>query len=457
MPFATITVQPPEGLTTSAPFVPITEGLTYEEFERTLDILIYHRHHTCETLPLAPPALAPTIEGVRDASDELVFRSAGLAMEAARRDPQWEPVFSCERMDIPFRGMYQGITEAQHISELYRVYHLKHNDHWMPYNYSHPDVLERRMYDQPDIERNAFLGGYIWRISETTTAALRVAFTRVWINLGDACRPVGWNREHPWLNYDFHTPLCAQGFPYLAPPEGFRPDAFSSPFNSLQALQSQVHHFQFYAICMHAMVLCHDAQTYAHSSNPVLAPSEDWILDDKEPDAGDEAMMADDKESISSEEPDTPAFNAFRWANEPVHEWSVAADLGPEWVVNDTFELPPLPSRDPSAKVSDFELDAEPVGEPSAAAKPTFGTWGSEIDPSFFGSSPVEWAAAAAQAGPEDWPGYQVLSRTPSATDSGYTTPDGTIGWVDEIERDSHLIQNALNRLEELTVTHVAA
>ncbi|KAB5587536.1 hypothetical protein CTheo_9025 [Ceratobasidium theobromae] len=413
----------------SAPFVPITEGLTYEEFKRTLDILIYHRHHTCETLPLAPPALAPTIEGVRDASDELVFRSAGLAMEAAR-------------------GMYQGITEAQHISELYRVYHLKHNDHWTPYNYLHPDVLERHMYDQPDIEWNAFLGGYIWRILETTTAALQVAFTRVWINLGDACRPVGWNREHPWLNYNFHTPLCAQGFPYLAPPEGFGPDTFSSPFNSLQALQTQVHHFQFYAICLHAMVLCHNAQTYAHSSNvciasymrgspalvgahhywvrlmgqPVPSPSEDWLSDDEEPDVGDEAMMADDEES---------------------------------WVVNDTYKLPPLPARDPSAEVSDFELDAEPAGEPPATAKPAFGTWGSEIDPTFFGSSPAEWATAATQAGPEDWPGYQVLSRTPSATDSGYTTPDSTIGWVDKIECDSCLIQNALNCLEELTVTQL--
>ncbi|KAB5587489.1 hypothetical protein CTheo_9072 [Ceratobasidium theobromae] len=43
----------------------------------------------------------------------------------------------------------------------------------------------------------------------------------------------------------------------------------------------------------------------------------------------------------------------------------------------------------------------------------------------------------------------------PSATDSGYTTPDGTIGWVDEIEHDSHLIQNALNHLGELTVTQL--
>ncbi|KAB5587438.1 hypothetical protein CTheo_9124 [Ceratobasidium theobromae] len=178
---------------------------------------------------------------------------------------------------------------------------------------------------------------------------------------------------------------------------------------------------------------------------PVPSPLEDWLSDNEEPDTGDKAMMADDEGSVSSEEPDTPAFNAFRWANEPVHEWSVAADLGPEWVVNDTYELPPLPSRDPSAEVSDFELDAEPA----------FGTWGSEIDPTFFGSSPAEWAAAAVQAGPEDWPGYQVLSRTPSATDSGYTTPDGTIGWVDEIEHDSRLIQNALNHLEELTVTQL--
>ncbi|KAB5588098.1 hypothetical protein CTheo_8462 [Ceratobasidium theobromae] len=124
-------------------------------------------------------------------------------------------------------------------------------------------------------------------------------------------------------------------------------------------------------------------------------------------------------------------------------------------VVNDTYKLPPLPSQDPSTEVSDFELDAEPVGEPSAAAEPAFGTWGSEIDPTFFGSSPAEWAAAAAQAGPEDWPGYQVLLCTPSVTDAGYTTPDGTIGWVDEIEHDSCLIQNALNCLEELTVTQL--
>ncbi|KAB5587387.1 hypothetical protein CTheo_9177 [Ceratobasidium theobromae] len=161
---------------------------------------------------------------------------------------------------------------------------------------------------------------------------------------------------------------------------------------------------------------------------PVPSPLEDWLSDDEEPDAGDEAMMADDEGSVSSEEPDTPAFNAFRWANEPVHEWSVTANLGLEWVVNDTYELPPLPSRDPLAEVSDFELDAEPVGEPPVVAEPTFGTWGSEIDPTFFGSSPAEWAAAAALAGPEDWPGYQVLLHTPSATDSGYTTPDSTIG-----------------------------
>ncbi|KAB5587391.1 hypothetical protein CTheo_9173 [Ceratobasidium theobromae] len=97
---------------------------------------------------------------------------------------------------------------------------------------------------------------------------------------------------------------------------------------------------------------------------PVPSPSEDWLSDDEEPDAGDEAMMADDEESIDSDsdgEPDTPAFNAFQWANEPVHEWSIAADLGPKWIVNDTYELPPLPSWDPSAEVSDFKLDAEPV------------------------------------------------------------------------------------------------
>ncbi|KAB5587405.1 hypothetical protein CTheo_9157 [Ceratobasidium theobromae] len=132
---------------------------------------------------------------------------------------------------------------------------------------------------------------------------------------------------------------------------------------------------------------------------PVLASSEDWLSEDEEPDVGDEAMMADDEESVSSEEPDTPAFDAFQWANEPVHEWSVAANLGPEWVVNDTYKLAPLPSQDPSAEVSDFELNAELAGEPPAAAEPASGTWGSEIDPTFFGSSPTEWATLVLETG----------------------------------------------------------
>ncbi|KAB5587643.1 hypothetical protein CTheo_8918 [Ceratobasidium theobromae] len=410
MPFATITVQPPEGLTTSAPFVPITEGLTYEEFERTLDILIYHRHHTCETLPLAPPALAPTIEGVRDALDELVFRSAGLAMEAARCDPKWEPVFSCKRMDIPFRGMYQGITEAQHISELYRVYHLKHNDHWTPYNYSHPDVLERRMYDQPDIEQNAFLGGYIWQISETTTAALVFPTLLPQKDSGLTLSPALLIAFKLWrfksTTSSFTLFVCTLWFSATMP----RP----TPIPPMSASQATCA-----APRLWWELIAIGCDLWVNLSLPLQRIGFQMM-----PDVGNEAMMADDEESVSS----------------------------PEWVVNDTYKLPPLLSQDPSAEVSDFELDAEPAAEPPAAAEPAFGTWGSEIDPTFFGSSPAEWAAAAAQAGPEDWPGYQVLSRMPSATDSGYTTPDGTVGWVDEIEHDSCLIQNALNRLEELMV-----
>ena len=60
-------------------------------------------------------------------------------------------MFSSEHFSIPLSS-YDTILEAQHIWELYEIYGHRFNDHWTPYNYDHPNPLERRLTVWPDID-----------------------------------------------------------------------------------------------------------------------------------------------------------------------------------------------------------------------------------------------------------------------------------------------------------------
>jgi hypothetical protein len=63
------------------------------------------------------------------------------------QDPAFTPYYN----DVSLIGR-QAFIEAYHLVDLYNCYTDKHNDHWTPYNYNHPDVLERRIWQAPDLE-----------------------------------------------------------------------------------------------------------------------------------------------------------------------------------------------------------------------------------------------------------------------------------------------------------------
>jgi hypothetical protein len=87
-----------------------------------------------------------------------------------------DQVFIPYHNDVLFVGR-QAFIEAYHLIDLYTCYADKHNDHWTPYNYNHPDVLERRIYQSPDIVIIGDLDSdERWRVSLSTATALRTAF-----------------------------------------------------------------------------------------------------------------------------------------------------------------------------------------------------------------------------------------------------------------------------------------
>jgi hypothetical protein len=110
----------------------------------------------------------------------------------------------------------------------------KHNDHWTLYNYNHPDVLECRIYQSPNIEIIGDLDSdKCWRVSLSTATALRTAFRQVRINLGEATGLPNWNHDRPWDDYEFGPALIVAGFPYIPKPEGWSgPDALTQNFSA---------------------------------------------------------------------------------------------------------------------------------------------------------------------------------------------------------------------------------
>ncbi|KDN40002.1 hypothetical protein RSAG8_08451, partial [Rhizoctonia solani AG-8 WAC10335] len=141
------------------------------------------------------------------------------------------PIFTTYRNDVPLT--------------------VEHNNHLSPYSEWHPDPLERRIHQYPDVEVLAWDDhDPQWYIGLDTSHALNGAYRHALQVFGDAVQPAGWNRREPWLSYDFTTPLAQLGMPYLPKPTSFYDGLYHLPFETLEELQLKVHHNNFYAMCL---------------------------------------------------------------------------------------------------------------------------------------------------------------------------------------------------------------
>jgi hypothetical protein len=191
-------------------------------------------------------------------------------------DPQsqglQDPAFTPYHNDVSLIGR-QAFIEAYHLVDLYNCYVDKHNDHWTPYNYNHPDVLERRIWQTPDLEIIGDLDSdERWRVSLSTDTALRAAFQQVRINLGKVLQLPNWNRSHPWDDYDLELALLEEGFPYIPEPKGWSgPDALTQNFGAYYEVVEHVSHLQFYSICIHVLSQIYGAYTYHNNTEKMWA------------------------------------------------------------------------------------------------------------------------------------------------------------------------------------------
>ncbi|GAB1528037.1 hypothetical protein RhiTH_011228 [Rhizoctonia solani] len=178
------------------------------------------------------------------------------------------PIFTSYRNDVPLTPEL-GIIEASHVRDLYYVYANRHNDHYSPYSENHPDPLERRIHAMPDIEVFLMDDDHPpqWFLGIDLTHALHGAYTHALCVFGKAVQPAGWNRRKPWANYNYATELVKIGFPYIPRPICFKEDVYHFPADSFHELQQQVHHNNFYAICLNALSIIITATKQMEYSN----------------------------------------------------------------------------------------------------------------------------------------------------------------------------------------------
>ncbi|GAB1523809.1 hypothetical protein RhiTH_006959 [Rhizoctonia solani] len=92
-----------------------------------------------------------------------------------------------------------------------------------------------------------------WFLGIDLTHVLHRAYTHALCVFGKAVQPAGWNCCKPWANYNYATELVKIGFPYIPRPICFKEDVYHFPADSFHKLQQQVHHNNFYAICLNAL------------------------------------------------------------------------------------------------------------------------------------------------------------------------------------------------------------
>ncbi|KEP46653.1 hypothetical protein V565_187450 [Rhizoctonia solani 123E] len=268
------------------------------------------------------------------------------------------PIFNTSRNDVPLCAV-TGIYEADHIREILIDYGTKHNNHLSPYNATHPDVLERRMHRSPDVESYPRSDRTLrWYVGAQTCHALNGAYFHSLQAYGDALQPFNWNRDLPFLPYDFDTPLAHLGMGPLPRPATFHEHLYHVPFESLGELQDTVHQNSFYAMCLYATSLvvnavkmnnCHNLAfaSYMRGSPGLVSAHRYWcrlrgfpVLDRSEDDesaadfdefiqepegadnlAADASPARDSpmEEDEPEESPDYPSFSFEEWRAGALH------------------------------------------------------------------------------------------------------------------------------------------
>ncbi|EUC61563.1 hypothetical protein RSOL_398810, partial [Rhizoctonia solani AG-3 Rhs1AP] len=181
------------------------------------------------------------------------------------------PIFSTYRGDVPLTPE-SGAMEAAHVHDLYYDYANKHNDHLSPYSAWHPDPLERRIHQSPDVE--VFTWDNFdpqWFVGIDTSHALSGAYQHALQTYGDALQPNGWDRREPWLDYDYQAQLAPLGMSHIPRPTSFFQGVYHTPFDSLGELQRQVHHNNFYTMCLTAYAYIINAVKMNHFHNLAYA------------------------------------------------------------------------------------------------------------------------------------------------------------------------------------------
>ncbi|KAF8747199.1 hypothetical protein RHS01_11400 [Rhizoctonia solani] len=178
------------------------------------------------------------------------------------------PIFTTYRNDVPL-SPETGIIEANHVRDLYYIYANRHNDHPSPYSENHPDPLERRIHAMPDVEVFLMADDHPpqWFLGVDLAHALHGAYYHALQVFGDAVQPTGWNCHDPWGNYDYASKLEEINFPYIPCPICFTRDLYHFPFDTFHELQRQVHHNNFYVICLNALSIIINATKQNHYSN----------------------------------------------------------------------------------------------------------------------------------------------------------------------------------------------
>ncbi|KAF8747863.1 hypothetical protein RHS01_11218 [Rhizoctonia solani] len=138
-----------------------------------------------------------------------------------------------------------------------------------PETENHPDPLERRIHAMPDVEVFLMADDHPpqWFLGVDLAHALHGAYYHALQVFGDAVQPTGWNRHDPWGNYDYASKLEEINFPYIPCPICFTRDLYHFPFDTFHELQRQVHHNNFYVICLNALSIIINATKQNHYSN----------------------------------------------------------------------------------------------------------------------------------------------------------------------------------------------
>ncbi|CUA75241.1 hypothetical protein RSOLAG22IIIB_11604 [Rhizoctonia solani] len=177
------------------------------------------------------------------------------------------PIFTTYRNDVPL-NRHASIIEAEHVYDLYYCYADRHNNHLSSYSEWHPDPLERRIHQHPDVDAFSLTGNApLWYLGIDTSHALHGAYRHALQVFGDALQPVGWNRREPWLEYNFADRLAELGMPYIPKPISFYQSVYHAPYESFGELQRRVHHNNFYAMCLIAIAYIVNAVKMNHYHN----------------------------------------------------------------------------------------------------------------------------------------------------------------------------------------------